>query len=92
MLIRSGFGLLLDDPSGLNLFYVPPLFFSRMMVGVTWCVGRMVQGVSSLFIVLGTLFVLFWTKWSGENLFGINMLSHDFLLFCGLLFVEFSTQ
>jgi hypothetical protein len=26
LLIRSGFGLLLDHPSGLNLFYVPPLF------------------------------------------------------------------
>jgi len=26
LLIRNGFGLLLDHPSGLNLFYVPPLF------------------------------------------------------------------
>jgi hypothetical protein len=27
-------------------------------------------------------------KWSGENLFGINMLSRNFLLFCGLLFMK----
>jgi hypothetical protein len=40
--------------------------------------------------VLGTLFVLFGTKWSGGNLFGINMLSHDFHLSYGLLFVKLS--
>jgi len=28
------------------------------------------------------------SKWSGENLFGINMLSRNFLLFCGLLFMK----
>jgi hypothetical protein len=28
------------------------------------------------------------SKWSGENLFSINMLSRNFLLFCGLLFMK----
>jgi hypothetical protein len=77
----KAFGLLLNPPSGLNLFDVLPLLFSRMMVGVTWYVGRMVQEVSSLFIVLGTLFIPFGTKWSGGNLFGINMLSPIFFYF-----------
>ena len=64
-----------------------------MMVGVTWCVGRMVQRVSSLFVVLGTSFIPFRTKWRGANLFSIiNMLSRDFFLFCGLLFVKLSLQ
>jgi len=42
------------------------------------CVGRMVQRVSSLFVVLGTSFIPFRTKWRGANLFSINMLSRDF--------------
>jgi len=92
LLVRSGFCLFLDPLNGLNLFDVLHLLFSWMMVGVTWCVGRMVQRVSSLFVVLGTLFIPFRTKWRGANLFGINMLSRDFFLFCGLLFVKLSLQ
>ena len=61
-----------------------------MMISVTLCVGRMLQGVSSQFVVLGTLFILFRTKLSGGNLFGINMLSRDFHLSCGLLFMKLS--
>jgi cytochrome b561 len=43
--------------------------------------------VCSLIVVLGTLFG---TKWSGGNLFGINMLFHDFHLCCGLLLMMLS--
>jgi hypothetical protein len=42
-------------------------------------VGRMLQRICSLFVVLGTLFVLFGTKWNGGILFSINMYSAIFI-------------
>ena len=44
----------------------------------------------SLFVVLETLFVLFGTKLSDGNLFGINMLFRNIHLSCGLLFMNLS--
>jgi hypothetical protein len=61
-----------------------------MMVGMTYYVERTLQRVCSLFVALGTLFVLFGTKLSSGNLFGINMLFNDFHLSCELLFIMLS--
>jgi hypothetical protein len=40
LLVRSGFGHLLDPPNGLSLFDVLPLPFSQMMVGMTHYVWK----------------------------------------------------
>jgi hypothetical protein len=67
LLVRSGFGHLLDPSNRLSLFNVLPLPFSRMMVGMTYYVGRTLRRVCSLFVALGTLFIMFGTKLSGGN-------------------------
>jgi len=38
-----------------------------MMVGMTYYVGRTLRRVCSLFVALGTLFIMFGTKLSGGN-------------------------
>jgi hypothetical protein len=53
-------------------------------------VGRMLQRICSLFVALGTLFVLFGTKWNSGILFSINMLFRNFHLSYGLLFTKLS--
>jgi len=72
------------SPEWIKLIQCTPTF-SWMMVGMAYYVGRTLQRICSLFLALGTLFVLFETKLSDGNLFGINRLFHDFHLSCGLL-------
>jgi hypothetical protein len=59
-----------------------------MMVGMTLlCWNDALKDMFSICCAWNDLFVLFMTKLSGGNLFGINMLFHDFHLSCGLLFM-----
>jgi hypothetical protein len=60
-----------------------------MMKGVILCVGRMLQEVFSLIVVLETLFACLGQS-CGGNLFGINMLFRDFHLSYQLLFMKLS--
>ena len=52
------------------------------------CPGRMILNVFSPFIVLGILSIRYITKWSGESLYGINMLSRDSFSSYDLLFMR----
>jgi hypothetical protein len=64
-------------------------FFFTWMIGcLILCVGRMILKVFSPFIVFGILSVHYRTKWSGESLYDINMLSCDSLSSYGLLFTR----
>jgi hypothetical protein len=67
----------------------PCFFFFTWMIGcLILCVGRMILKVFSPFIVFGILSVHYRTKWSGESLYDINMLSCDSLSSYGLLFTR----
>jgi hypothetical protein len=65
--------------SGLSLLGVPLFLFTQMIGGVIFCTGSMLLELFFMSVMFGMLFIPFRTKWSGGNLYGINMLSDDSL-------------
>jgi hypothetical protein len=51
------------------------------MGGVPLCVGRMLQGVFSLFVVFGTLFVAFYIEVIGKMLITYFLTAHSLIAF-----------
>jgi len=88
LLVRSGFGLLpgVDWTYSMYSYFLSPEWWKMWPYMLEWCF----KGYFLYSLLLGTLFVLFKTKWIGGNLFGINMLFHDFHLSYRLLFMKLS--